>query len=72
MQIDSSEVYDTPMVLSVRIRYHTEDKLAKVTGIDQLVRMAGQRQINLYTASTYATIRKDIILESPVAADWKQ
>ena len=34
--------------------------------------MAGQRQINLYTATTYATIRREIVLESPVMVEWRQ
>ena len=34
--------------------------------------MAGQRQINLYTATTYATIKREIILESPVIAEWRE
>jgi hypothetical protein len=60
------------MVLTVKIRYHTEKKLPKIGSIEQLVRMAGSRQINLYTATTYATIKREIILESPVLAEWRQ
>ena len=40
--------------------------------MEQLVRMAGQRQLNLYTATTYATIKREVILESPVSAEWRQ
>ena len=58
IQIDNSEVYDNLMLLSVKIRYHGEDKLPKIEGMEQLVRMAGMRQINLYTASTYGTIKR--------------
>jgi len=56
------------MTLKVKIRYHLEDKLPKIQSIDQVVRLASQRQINLYTATTYSTIKKDIIVESPVSA----
>lgn len=60
------------MVMTVKIRYHTESKLPKVTSMDQLVRLAGQRHLNLYTAITYATIKREIILESPVVPEWRQ
>ena len=36
------------------------------------MRMAGQRQINLYTATTYATVKRDIILDSPVIGEWRE
>lgn len=60
------------MTLTVKIRYHVEEKLPKIHSIDQVVRMAAQRQINLYTATTYSTIKKDIIVESPISAEWRQ
>lgn len=59
-------------MLTVRIRYHTEPKLPKVGSIGQLVRMAGHRQVNLYTATTYATLKRDLLVESPVLAEWRQ
>ena len=46
------------MIFAVKIRYHSENKLPKIDSIEQLVRMAGQRKINLYTATTYATIKR--------------
>lgn len=60
------------MTLTVKIRYHSQDKLPKIHSIDQLVRLAAQRRINLYTATTYSTIKRDIVLESPVTAEWRQ
>ena len=60
------------MTLTVKIRYHSQDKLPKIHSIDQLVRLAAQRRITLYTATTYSTIKRDIVLESPVTAEWRQ
>ena len=60
------------MTLLVKIRYHVEEKLQKIHSIDQVVRLASQRQINLYTATTYSTIKRDIMVESPVGGEWRQ
>lgn len=67
--IDSSEIYDILMVLTVRIRYHSGTKPSKIGNIDNLVRLAGHRQLNLYSATTYASIRKEIMVESPVSIE---
>lgn len=46
------------MALTMRIRYHTGSKPSKIGNVENLVRLAGNRQLNLYSATTYATLRK--------------
>jgi len=39
--------------------------------MDKLIRLVGNRQLNLYTATTYSTIKKEIIVESPVEVEYR-
>jgi hypothetical protein len=59
------------LVLNIRIRYHADKKPSKIINLEQLTRQAGNRQLNLYSATTYSTIRKEIIVESPVDVDYR-
>jgi hypothetical protein len=62
-------VHDVLMTLSVRIRYHSGSKPSRIGSIDNLVRLTGSRQLNLYSATTYTTIRKELIIDSPVSIE---
>jgi hypothetical protein len=62
-------VHDVLLALTVRVKYHPGSKPGKINSIDSLVRLAGNRQLNLYSATTYATIRKEIIIESPITIE---
>jgi hypothetical protein len=56
--VESSEVHDLLLALTVRIKYHPLTKPLRIGSVDSLIRLAGTRLLNLSSASTYATIRK--------------
>ena len=60
-------MHDILLELTVRIKYHPASKPGRIGSIDNLVRLAGNRQLNLHSAATYATIRKEFIIDSPVS-----
>lgn len=62
-------MYDQLLALNIKIKYHAGSKPGRIGSIDSLVRLAGSRQLNLYSASTYATIRKEFMIESPVSVE---
>jgi hypothetical protein len=54
------------------VKYHAGSKPSRIGSIDSLVRLAGNRQLNLHSAATYATIRKELIIESPVSIEHRR
>jgi hypothetical protein len=70
--VESSEVHDILLALTVRVKYHAGSKPSRIGNIDSLVRLAGNRQLNLYSAATYATIRKEFIIDSPVTIEHRR
>lgn len=62
LMVESSEVHDLLLALNVRIKYHPLTKPLRIGNVDSLIRLAGTRLLNLSSASTYATIRKELII----------
>jgi hypothetical protein len=55
----------------VKIKYHMPRQTPKVDSIDKLIHLAGNRNFNLISAKTYTTLKKEIIIESPVITEFK-
>lgn len=67
--VESSEVHDLLLALTVRINYHPITKPIRIGNMDSLIRLTGTRLLNLSSPTTYATIRKELIIESPVTLE---